>query len=384
MIEQPSGPPLVPPVEASAVEAHRRSTYEAYETWLRKRLFEFDAERPTHWNRDYSNHQAYMASVAPMLTRFKRMLGFWLEPGERPPLQAPQEVPLLETEFCTAARFTYEILPGLRTYAIRLVPKTPGPHPGLLVQHGYMGSPELACGFTPSANAEEVSYRSLGLRAASRGYHVIAPHHPSGFGTLSDSIDVPLPGHEKQTVHYGKNRLHRLCILGGGTLLGLDMLASSRAVDLLAEHTQVDADRIGIYGLSRGGQTALFLAALDPRIKASVCSAYFNHRLSKLIGPCSRTNYVDWFAEGQILPEQVRYFADADIVSLIAPRAFAIEAGLSDSAVDQEVAREEFTRARCHYENLGVTDFIEFIAHQDGHVSATAEAFQFLARHLQP
>jgi dienelactone hydrolase len=274
------------------------------------------------------------------------------------------------------------VLPGLVTYALRLVPSTPGPHPGLLVQLGYLGTPELACGLTKTANAADGSYRSFGLRAARHGYHVIAPHHPSGYGSLSDAVDGPLPGHPQMTVHYGKNRLHRLCVMGGGSLLGLDMLASSRAVDLLVRDARVAPGRVGVYGLSRGGQTALYLAAMDERLKASVCSAYFNHRLPKLIGPYSRTTYIDWFAEGQILPDQVRWFADADVASLIAPRAFAIEAGLRDSAVDQTAAREEFRHAAVHYQKLGFPERIEFIPHDEGHVSATARAFQFLAEHL--
>jgi hypothetical protein len=113
-----------------------------------------------------------------------------------------------------------------------------------------------------------------------------------------------------------------------------------------------------------------------------VCSAYFNERLPKLIGPYSRTNYIDWFAEGQILPAQAQLFADADIVSLIAPRAFAVEAGLGDGAVDQEASRRECERARVHYEQLGLATRIEFVDHAEGHVAATGRAFEFLDEQL--
>jgi hypothetical protein len=381
-IEQKAGPPSVESVDAGQVDDCRRATYSSYEQFLRKRLHQLDEERSVLWQRDYSSVDAYLQSVESMRAKFKEMLGFWVEPTERKALEPIDEQPLLETATVIASRFTYEALPGLKSYAVRLVPKRPGPFPGLLVQHGYMGTPEMACGLVLSANDEDGSYRSFGLRAAERGYHVIAPHHPSGYGTLSDAVDVSLPGYGDHDVHYGKNRLHRLCALGGGSLLGLDMLVSSRAVDLLDQHEGVDSQRIGIYGLSRGGQTALYLPALDRRIQASVCSAYFNERLPKLIGPYSRTNYVDWFAEGQILPEQVRYFADADIVSLIAPRAFAAEAGALDGAVDQDAAGRECKRARVHYEKLDIAECCEFIAHAEGHVSATAQAFDFLGTHL--
>lgn len=382
-IEQKAGEALVAPVDAAAVDAYRKDTYLSYEHFLRAHLQTLDGERAALWSRDYSSASAYEESVEPMRARFAAMLGFWQQPAVRPaPVVGAEEV-LWQDEGAIATRFMYEVCPGLQSYAVRIRPKAEGPHPGLVVQHGYMGTPEMACGLVASANAEDYAYRSMGLRAARRGYCVIAPHHPSGYGSTSDAVDVPLPDFPDRDVHYGKNRLHRLCVLAGGTLLGLDMLASSRAVDILLQDGDVDAARIGCYGLSRGGQTALFLPALDRRIRASVCSAYFNERLPKLIGPYSRTNYIDWFAEGQILPAQAALFADADIVSLIAPRAFAVEAGLGDGAVDQEAARRECARARVHYEQLELGERLEFIDHAEGHVAATGRAFVFLEEQLK-
>ena len=74
--------------------------------------------------------------------------------------------------------------------------------------------------------------------------------------------------------------------------------------------------------------------------------------------------------------------SDSDTASLIAPRAFAVEAGLHDGAVDIDDAWDEFQRAREHYARLGLADRIEFIPHAEGHVSATARAFEFLAEQL--
>ncbi len=378
-IEQPAGNPSIETVDPEQVDRHRRITYQSYEHYLRQRLQNLDADRPNLWKREYTNIETYLESVDGMREQFKRMLGFWIEPQDRLPVKEMDEHILLETDGVVISRFTFEILPGLTTYAVRMVPGTPGPHPGMLIQHGYMGSPELACGLTKKANAGDYSYRSLGFRAAKRGYHVIAPHHPSGFGTTGDEIDVPLPDFPNHDMHYGKNRLHRLCLLGGGTLMGLDMLASSRAVDLLTQHENVDAGRLGMYGLSRGGQSALYLPAMDQRIKASVCSAYFNTRLPKLIGPYTRTNYIDWYAEGQILPNQPRYFSDSDIASLIVPRAFAVEAGALDGAIDQKAALEEWQDTKVHYEKLDIVSNCEFIAHAEEHVSATKRTFEFLA-----
>ncbi len=154
-IEKRAGSPDVEPVDAEQVDECRRATYASYEQFLRERLRQLDGERPNLWQRDYSSVDAYLQSVEPMRARFKELLGFWVEPEERRAVEPLDEKPLLETDAVVASRFAYEVLPGLKTYAVRLAPKTPGPHPGLLVQHGYMGTPEMACGLVRSANEED-------------------------------------------------------------------------------------------------------------------------------------------------------------------------------------------------------------------------------------
>ncbi|HZO91597.1 MAG TPA: alpha/beta hydrolase family protein [Chthonomonadaceae bacterium] len=381
-IEQPAGPPLVPPVDPAAVDEHRRRVYQSYEAFLRNRLAELNRERPQRWQRDYSSLEAYLRSMEPMRERLKQMLGFWIEPEQRPPLRIEDPEILMEGDGFTARRFRLEVCPGLETYAVELIPHVPGPCPGLLAQHGYSGTPELICGLTASANAEDYAYRSLGLRAVRRGFHVVAVHHPTGYGTLHDVIDTPLPGFPNYPRTYGKNRLHRLAIMAGGALFGLDMLASSRGVDVLAASDHVAPDRIGMYGLSQGGQSAIFLPAMDVRIQASVASAYFNSRFVKLIGPHRALTFLDSTEEDKFFPEVIRFFSDSDLVSLIAPRAFAVEAGLKDSSVDFEKTQEQFAQARLHYERLGLPHRTEYIPHQEGHVSATRRAFDFLEEHL--
>jgi dienelactone hydrolase len=382
-IEQPESAPLVPAADMAIVDAYRKRVYESYEQFFRQRLAELDRDREKLWRRDYSSVEAYERSVEPMRQRLAAMLGWWIEPQNRPPLKTRDEqteILFKEKDFI-AYRVSFEVLPGLESYAVELAPCSPGPHPGLLAQHGYGGCPESVCGFTPQANAKDYSYRSLGIRAVRRGYHVIAVHHPSGYGTEAETVGS-LPRFQNYGRAYGKNRLHRLAFLAGGTLFGLDMMVSSRGVDLLFSRAGVDRNRVGMYGLSQGGLSALYLPALDKRIKASVCAAYFNSRLLKLIGPHRATCYLDSPEEDKFFAEVVRCFADADLASLICPRSFAVEAGERDTSVDFEKSRDEFPLAAEHYRKLGVEKRIEFIAHNQGHVSATTRAFQFLQEQL--
>ncbi|HTL29292.1 MAG TPA: hypothetical protein VL282_08725 [Tepidisphaeraceae bacterium] len=381
-IEQPAGPGDPQPVDPALVDAHRKTTYLSYEKYLRDRLAELDRDRPSQWQRDYSSAIAYERSIEPMRRRLQKMFGFWVDPADRGPLCTHSVESLRETDDFVARRMRLEILPGLETYAIEIEPKKSPKLGGLLVQHGYAGTPEMVCGFTRTANDNDYAYRSLGIRAARRGFHVVAVFHPFAYGTLSDVCDAKLPGFEHHSISYGRNRLNRLASMLGGTLFGLDMMASSRGVDLLLRASGLTPDRIGMYGLSQGGMSALYLPALDSRIHASVSAAYFNWRFVKLLGPTRATCYLDWTDEGQFFSDVVRCFSDCDVVSLICPRAFAVEAGLHDGAVDFEKAQAEFERARVHYDRLSLSNRVEFIGHAEGHVCATRRALDFLTENL--
>jgi hypothetical protein len=380
-IEQPQGAGHPHPVDGARVDAHRKATYLSYEKFLREKLAELDRQRPSQWQRDYSSVAAYEKSIEPIRRRLQKMFGFWVDPSDRAPLNTHSVETIEETSKYTAQRMRLEIVPGLETYAIEIIPKGGATRGGLLAQHGYAGSPEMVCGFTATANDKDYAYRSLGIRAAERGFHVVAVFHPFAYGTTNDVCDAKLPGFEQHSLSYGRNRLNRLCTMLDGTLFGLDMMASSRGVDLLLRATGVN-NRIGMYGLSQGGMSALYLPALDPRIKASVSAAYFNWRFVKLVGPTRATCYLDWTDEGQFFSDVVRCFSDCDVVSLICPRAFAVEAGVHDGAVDFEKAFVEFERARVHYDKLGLSNKVEFIGHAEGHVSATKRAMAFLEENV--
>lgn len=366
------------------VDACRRRVYLSYEEFLRDSLARLDGQRPSLWNRDYSSLDAYLQSVEPMREKLKVTMGFWQEPEARPPVRTWDRKKIAEGGFFTAYRFSIEITAGLETYGIELVPRFPGPHPGLIAQHGYHGTPELVCGLAEgSILVENYGYRAMGLRAVKRGFHVVAVHHPGTFGTSDDECRAPLPGFPDYPSTYARNRLHRLAIMAGGTLIGIDLLASSRAVDLLCACPGIDPARIGMYGLSQGGLSALYLPAMDTRIRASVCSAYFNTRYVKLVGPGHRgLTFLDALEEDKFFPDVIRRFSDSDIVSLIAPRAFAVEAGEKDSSVDFEWSAKEFEQAKKHYDMLGIPGRVEFIAHERGHVSDTARALDFLEENL--
>ncbi len=73
--------------------------------------------------------------------------------------------------------------------------------------------------------------------------------------------------------------------------------------------------QIGIFGYGEGGAIALYAAALDPRIDVTCVSGYFDDRNDVWRQPVDRNVFG--------LLEQ---FGDAEVASLIAPRALIVEA----------------------------------------------------------
>ena len=70
-------------------------------------------------------------------------------------------------------------------------------------------------------------------------------------------------------MRYEQNSLHRALLVNGITEAQINLYDLSRAIDFLSDQPQVDAKRIGAFGLSVGSILTHFLAAIDDRIKAS-------------------------------------------------------------------------------------------------------------------
>ena len=97
----------------------------------------------------------------------------------------------------------------------------------------------------------------------------------------------------------------------------------ARGLDLLAGHPLVDPDRLGVVGLSHGGALALFLAALDSRVRAAIVSGYF--------GSLVDAHRVPWNLCGsQVRPGMLEILDHVDVGALVAPRAVLVETGTDD------------------------------------------------------
>ncbi|MGQ9662364.1 MAG: acetylxylan esterase [Kiritimatiellia bacterium] len=387
----------------------QRALFEQFASfWLRYVKDQY-ARRVRFWRRDYSSLEAYERSVDVNRQHFLEAIGGW--PWERVALGTKREK-LARLPGMTVERVEYSPLAGIETDAILLVPEGKGSFPAVLTPPGVNGVPETVCGFTDIGRDPSSSYHSIGSRLAAHGYVVLAPRMVTGFaeGQVRDqdhrapTLMNPLQLEVRELLlsHYGKDvakdysggtrargYLDRISRTVGMTLMGTEMFCLSRCIDLLETLPEVARERIGMYGISQGGMSTLWLAALDRRIAAAVCGVYFNERYTKLI---LRTDHNFPFllsCEEEHMYRLLDEFADSDIASLICPRPFAVEAGRKDDACWHEQVVVAFREIKAIYERLGVGERCVLLMHDGGHevepVAAVEQmrSVQFLDRWLK-
>lgn len=350
-------------------------------------------ERANAWKRDYSSLESYMRSMMLNRARFLDMMGGWhwhrtAEFNERIRRLAETDSYTVDAVSIRAFQYTPPVENAehldVDVDGILLVPKTstengtdsgvseseemfrftlptyPERMPAVIAQHGLTGSPETVCGLT----AEDDAYHAFGATLAEGGYVVFAPR----MVTFAEK----------------RQRLYRKSMLMRQRLMGLEMFKISRVVDYLQTLDTVDFERIGIYGLSQGGQTALWVAAVEERLVATVISGFFNQRTDKMVTASPHyTAYIDTNEEDKHYFGQLAEFSDSDIGSLICPRPIFIEAGTNDGAVWVEMAKEEFENLRYHYEQLGIPDRVELGIFEGEHEVRAVESIAFLDKWLK-
>ena len=358
--------PDTPPALSETYLVSARSTeapllgeqYSQLERYLDRRIAESEAARPSKWKRDFSSLERYLASVEPHRKRFIDLMGGF--PAEKTPL-SPRREPVGSNALYRSERVWLEALPGVHVYGMLLTPSRPGRRPALICQHGMGGSPAMTAGVS-----ERDDYmRRFGAQAAERGYVVFAPY------IVNDQAQ--------------RSRLHRKAISVGTTLQILEQWKMARVLDLLESLPEVDPSRIGMYGISWGGRTTLYQAAIDTRLAAAAVSGYFNQTTKKQFEPSPySTAYIDTPEEYAFFPSFITEFSDADLASLVAPRPLFIESGTLDTAAYFKDGFIEFTQARDIYRRLRFGDRIEFGLFRGLHLIHGRQAFEFLDRWLKP
>ncbi len=254
-----------------------------------------------------------------------------------------------------------DVWKGAFAYGILLLPNDLQPgeqRPVVVCQHGLEGRPQD----TADPKIESV-YHSYAAHLADRGFITYAPQNPY---IGQDAFRV----------------IQRKANPIKWSLFSLIIRQHEQTLEWLAEQPFVDAERIGFYGLSYGGKTAMRVPAVLDRYACSICSADFNEWIVKNATFHSRYSYM--FGGEYEMPEfdLGNTFNYGEMAGLIAPRPFMVERGHEDGVAPDEWVAHEFAVVRRLYVQLGIADRTEIEFFDGGHQINSEATFRFLHRHL--
>ena len=145
----------------------------------------------------------------------------------------------------------------------------------------------------------------------------------------------------------------------------------------------VDANRIGFYGLSYGGTTAVRVPPLLDGYALSICSAAYNDWATKVVSLDFRAAYIFTGEYDHFYFNQANTFNNAELIAMLAPRPFMVERGHNDGVAPDEWVASEFAKVRRLYAKLGIVDRSEIEFFDGGHIINGKGTFDFLHRHLK-
>jgi dienelactone hydrolase len=249
--------------------------------------------------------------------------------------------------------------------------------PVVLAPHGHASAGKAAV--AGRADIPEVAQTiaqhqyDYGVQLVRAGFVVLCPD-ARGFGERRERVmldDGNLLGSSCQV-------LNNMALPLGQTVTGMWVWDLMRLIDYAATRQDCDITRLGCAGLSGGGLQALWLSALDERVRCTVVSGYFygyKDALLRLSQNCS-CNYVPGLWQ----------LADiGDIGALIAPRPLLIETGRADRlngarGVANVVEQVDLTRRA--YSLLGLEDRLSHSIFEGAHRWDGADALPWMSRWL--
>ena len=223
-----------------------------------------------------------------------------------------------------------DVYPDVFAWGILLVPKDLKPgerRPVVVCQHGLEGLPD-------GCHQPRPQERRLPLLQA-----VTPRAWPSA---ASSSLRRTIPTGAKTQFRQLQRKANPL----KASLFSVIIAQHSRILDWLGTLPFVDAKRIGFYGLSYGGTTAMRVPAVLDRYALSICSGSFNDWTRKNVSTDAPTSYM--FLGEYEMPEfnLGETFGHAEMAALIAPRPFMVERGHSDPVGSDEWVAGEYAKVR--------------------------------------
>ena len=267
---------------------------------------------------------------------------------ELPPVDLKAKtLAVMETDSFTRETVEFNTTPWFRVPGYFYIPKNvPLPAPALLVLHEWGGPMLFGADRVSGPPAHPVivkhretytSGRALADWYASHGYAVIVidAYHfgrraPRGLGGLPEKYDpaslddATLKKYEdlaRQNLYLGVRELN----WAGTTWAGVNFGDDSRCVDYLLSRKEVDGTRIGCTGLSGGGWRTNMIAALEPRVKATVSVGWMTTSDTQ-----QAYNVGGAIGTFNLLPGVWNRLDVPDLIAMSAPRASMVVSATED------------------------------------------------------
>ena len=245
-------------------------------------------------------------------------------------------------------------------WGVLLLPKDLQPgekRPVVVCQHGRHGLPEDVI------EGDKPAYHDFAAHLAERGFITLAPHYL-----------------------YKEEEQYRTLSRKGNTvkasMFSVILRHHEQWLNWLAALPQVDAKRIGFYGLSYGGEAAVRIPPLLDGYCLSICSGDFNDWTRKVASTEDKHSFM--FTDEWEMPyfNMGSTFSYAELTYLMFPRPFMVERGHHDGvSIDPWVA-SEYAKTRWLYAQFGMEDRTEIEFFNGGHTINGKGTFEFLHKQL--
>ncbi|WP_439629198.1 alpha/beta hydrolase family protein [Gemmata sp.] len=301
------------------------------------------------------------AAARPRLKReFLDMLG--LDPlPERTPLTAGV-TGTLERSGVTIQNIHFQSRPGLYVTGNLYLPlRKPGrkeeKHPAVLYVCGHSGR---------GRDGNKTAFQDHGLWFAANGYVCL----------VVDTLQLgEVAGKHHGTYNLGRWWWHDR----GYTPAGVECWSGIRAIDYLVSRPEVDAERIGVTGISGGGATTCWVAAADDRVKVAV--------------PVSGMSDLECYVTDKVInghcdcmfPVNTYQWNLQTVLALFAPKPLLFANSDADPIFPMAGNRRIAERMRACYEMLGAKDHFDDYVSKGGHdyrPDLRVAVFGFFHKHL--
>ena len=272
----------------------------------------------------------------------------------------PRTRQIYDTAKWTGYEVVLDVWPEVFAWGVLLLPKDLAPgerRPVVVTQHGRGSLPREVI------EGDDPFYHNFAARLADRGFIVFAPHN----------------------LYRGEERYRMLSRKANGVKASLFSF-------IIGQHDQllrwletlpfVDARRIGFYGLSYGGETAVRVPTVLERYSLSICSADFNSWTQKVAATDQRFSFMYTIEWEMPYFDMGNTFDYAEMTYLMIPRPFMVERGHHDRVARDQWVAHEYAKVRWLYTQFGLADRTAIEYFNGGHTINGEGTFEFLHKHL--